>query len=157
MLEQSFSKVYNKFKLQFYENVFHKIQNRNLTLTAVETFCIEIIYALDHPTISEFASFLQISPPNAAYKVNSLIKKGYLKKVQSTQDKREFHLEVTGKYMEYYNLSFSYMNTVMKRIEERFSDNELQILENILNVTANELMPEVDQKKAETLQDVSAQ
>jgi hypothetical protein len=49
------------------------------------------------------------------------------------------------------------MNTVMKRIEERFSDNELQILENILNVTANELMPEVDQKKAETLQDVSAQ
>lgn len=46
----------------------------------------------DRPTVNEFASFVQISPPNAAYKVNSLIRKGYLKKVQSQEDKREYRL-----------------------------------------------------------------
>lgn len=60
------------------------------------------------PTINEFASFVQISPPNAAYKVNSLIKKGYLKKVQSENDRREYFLVVTQKYKDYYNISYSY-------------------------------------------------
>lgn len=36
------------------------------------------------------------------------------------------------------------MKTVMKRVEEHFSKEELQILNNILETTAQELMPEVD-------------
>ncbi|MGN0367872.1 MAG: MarR family transcriptional regulator [Wujia sp.] len=145
MIEKPFSRVYEKFKIHFYQSVFEKIQSRELTLTTVETFCIEIIYALGRPTISEFASYVQISLPNAAYKINSLVKKGYLRKVQSEQDKREFYLEVTDKYMNYLNLSTTYMHTVMQRIEERFPQEQLQILHDILVTTADELMPEVDQ------------
>lgn len=144
MIENTFSKVYSKFKIHFYRNVFEKIQSRELSLTTVETFCIEIIYALDHPTVSEFASYVQISPPNAAYKVNSLIKKGYLRKVRSEHDKREYHLEVTEKYMDYLNISTTYMNTVMKRIEECFPKEQLEVLNSILETTYNELMPEVE-------------
>lgn len=80
MLETAFSEVYTKFKLHFYRKVFERWESREATLTTVETFCMEIIYALDRPTVNEFASFVQISPPNAAYKVNSLIRKGYLEK-----------------------------------------------------------------------------
>ena len=144
MIENTFSKVYEKFKIHFYQNVFEKIQNKELSLTTVETFCIEIIYALDHPTVSEFASYVQISPPNAAYKVNSLIRKGYLRKVRSEQDKREYHLEVTDKYLDYLNISTTYMNTVMKRIENQFPKEQLEVLNNILETTYSELMPEVD-------------
>ena len=79
MLEEVFTRVYTKFKLHFYQSVFSRFQNREASLTTVETFCMEIIYALERPTVNEFASFVQISPPNAAYKVNSLIRKGYLK------------------------------------------------------------------------------
>lgn len=144
MLDLVFRKVYDKFKIQFYRTVFEKIQNRELTLTTVETFCIEIIYAMDHPTIGDFASYVHISSPNAAYKVNSLIKKGYLRKIQSEHDKREFYLEVTEKYMNYCNISNMYMKTVMDRIKERFNDDELEVLERVLQITANELMSEVD-------------
>lgn len=144
MLDLMFRKVYDKFKIQFYRTVFEKIQNRELTLTTVETFCIEIIYAMDHPTIGDFASYVHISSPNAAYKVNSLIKKGYLRKIQSEHDKREFYLEVTEKYMNYCNISNMYMKTVMDRIKERFNDDELEVLERVLQITANELMSEVD-------------
>ena len=144
MLDLVFRTVYDKFKIQFYRTVFEKIQNRELTLTTVETFCIEIIYAMDHPTIGDFASYVHISSPNAAYKVNSLIKKGYLRKIQSEHDKREFYLEVTEKYMNYCNISNMYMKTVMDRIKERFNDDELEVLERVLQITANELMSEVD-------------
>lgn len=144
MIEKTFCKVYEKFKIHFYQTIFEKIQSRELELTTVETFCIEIIHALNHPTVSEFAAYIQISAPNAAYKVNSLIKKGYLRKVRSTQDKREFHLEVTEKYLDYLNVSTTYMNTVMKRVEKHFPADQLEILNNILKTTADELMPEVD-------------
>lgn len=147
MLDSAFGKVYSNFKLHFYKAIFERIQNREMSLTTVETFCIEIIYAMDHPTISEFASFIQISSPNAAYKVNSLMKKGYVRKVQSENDKREYHLEVTEKYLDYYNITSAYMKDVMERIKHRFTKEELDVLEKVMSVTAEELMPELDELK----------
>lgn len=143
MLEQSFSEVYAKFKLHFYRSVFSRFQNREASLTTVETFCMEIINALKNPTINEFASFAQISPPNAAYKVNKLIQKGYVQKIQSATDKREYHLEPTQKYHDYYNISYTYLHTVMQRIEERFSPQEIAQLESMLQIISGELMPEI--------------
>ena len=144
MLQEQFYKVYTKFKLHFYQNVFEKWQDREASLTTVETFCMGIIYYLGKPTINEFAKMANISSPNAAYKVNNLIKKGYIKKVQSQEDKREYHLEVTEKYKNYYNISYDYVNVVMERIKERFSEDELKTLEKILSVMSDELMSEIE-------------
>ena len=95
MLRDAFFTVYTKFKLHFYKEIFQRFQSREASLTTVETFCVETIMALGRPTVNEFAGFMCISSPNAAYKVNSLIRKGYIRKVQSQVDRREFHLEVT--------------------------------------------------------------
>lgn len=144
MFNREFEKVYMKFKLNFYKSMFEKIQSRDTSLTTVETFCIETIYAMNNPTVSEFAAFLNISSPNAAYKINSLVKKGYLKKVQSEDDKREYHLEVTDKYLSYYNLSTSYIDEVSERIKQRFNDEEIATVERVLRIMSDELMPELD-------------
>ena len=146
MLEPAFADVYSKFKLHFYQKVFSRFQSREASLTTVETFCMEIIQALGKPTINEFASFVQISPPNAAYKVNSLIKKGYLKKVQSENDRREYFLVVTQKYEDYYNISYSYLSTVMSRIKDRFSPEDVAKIEEMLTIISDELMPEIPLK-----------
>ena len=146
MLEQAFADVYSKFKLHFYQKVFSRFQAREASLTTVETFCMEIIQALGKPTINEFASLVQISPPNAAYKVNSLIKKGYLKKVQSENDRREYFLVVTQKYEDYYNISYSYLSTVMSRIKDRFSPEDVAKIEEMLTIISDELMPEIPLK-----------
>lgn len=146
MLEQAFADVYSKFKLHFYQKVFSRFQSREASLTTVETFCMEIIQALGKPTINEFASIVQISPPNAAYKVNSLIKKGYLKKVQSENDRREYFLVVTQKYEDYYNISYSYLSTVMSRIKDRFSPEDVAKIEEMLTIISDELMPEIPLK-----------
>ena len=72
MLQMAFREVYRKFKLHFYEAVFRGFETREATLTTVETFCMEIIYALKRPTVAEFARITNISSPNAAYKINNL-------------------------------------------------------------------------------------
>ena len=147
MLEDSFIEVYTKFKLHFYREIFSGFQCREATLTAVETFCMEIIQALKEPTINEFASFVNISSPNAAYKVNSLIQKGYVEKVQSPKDRREYHLRPTQKYMDYYNISSQYMHKVVDRVKERFTPEETEQLDHMLQVVGEELMPEVKMKE----------
>ena len=83
MLEQAFQDVYTKFKLHFYQNVFQRFATREATLTTVESFCMEGIMAMGEPTIAEFSRMMQISTPNAAYKIGSLVKKGYVEKIQS--------------------------------------------------------------------------
>lgn len=144
MLNNAFFNVYTKFKLHFYKEIFQRFQTREASLTTVETFCMETILALGTPTINEFASFMYISPPNAAYKINSLVKKGYIRKVQSEVDRREYHLEVTQKYIEYYNISSSYMLEVMDRISQRFSKEDCQKLAEMLSIINKELMPEIN-------------
>ena len=150
MLDQAFQQVYTKFKLHFYQQVFSRFENREATLTTVESFCMEVIMALGHPTIAEFSNMMNLSTPNAAYKINSLIRKGYIQKIQSEHDKREYHLQVTQKYKDYYNISNDYVHMVTERIRERFSPEECAKLEEMLAIVDQELMPEVDLGQAET-------
>lgn len=144
MLDQTIWEIYTKFKLHFYLKVFDRFQSREASLTTVETYCMETIQALGTPTINEFATFASISPQNAAYKVANLIKKGYLEKIQSENDRREYHLRVTQKYMNYYNIGNSYVKIVMGRVKERFPREDCEKLEQMLRIIGDELMPEVD-------------
>ena len=129
MLEKAFQDVYTKFKLHFYQNVFQRFATREATLTTVESFCMEGIMAMGEPTIAEFSRMMQISTPNAAYKIGSLVKKGYVEKIQSTTDRREYHLRPTQKYIDYYNISYSYLHTVVERARQRFTPEECAKLE----------------------------
>ena len=92
---------------------------------------------------------MNLSTPNAAYKINSLVKKGYVERIQSSTDKREYHLRPTQKYIDYYNISYSYLHQVMERAKERFSAEDLKKLEEMLVIFSNELMPEISLPKRE--------
>ena len=147
MLEEALTEVYTKFKVHFYQEMFKKLRARETSLTIVELFCVEIIYVLKNPTVKEFAEFIGISSPNAAYKIACLIDKGYIEKVQSEKDRREFHLHVTDKYLEYLNLSEGYVKTVAERAEEHFTEERIDALNDILYDMSDFLMKEVDIRK----------
>lgn len=143
ILEDRFNSVYTKFKLHFYQETFDRFQDREASLTTVEVFAMEAIAALKGPTVHEFAQFMGISSSSAAYRVASLVRKGYVDKVQSPDDARVFHLLPTKKYLDYYNISNSYVHTVMERIRARLSSEDLAKLEEILGIVSEELMPEI--------------
>ncbi len=146
-VEEYFEEVYTKFKLHFYRAVFGNWSSREATLTTVETFCMEVIFAMKYPTINEFANFIGISQPNAAYKVNNLVRKGYVRKIQSQRDKREYFLEATEKYLTYEDISSGYVRQVLGRMKDRLSPEQLQVLKETLKIMTEELMPEVPEYK----------
>ena len=146
MLEQSFAEIYTKFKHGLYAKVFNQDIAIEDSLSATEVLCAELISSMDNPTINEFASFAGVSTPNATYKINRLVAKGYVEKVQSEKDKREYHLSITDKYRNTYGETYDYIGTVMKRIRERFTEDEVREMENMLGVINTELMPEMEGK-----------
>ncbi len=145
MLERNFQKVYNRFKLSLYARVFKEFHSKEEEkLSAMEVILMEIILALGAPTVNEFANMSTLSAPNAAYRINQLIKKGYLSKIQSEKDKREFHLKPTEKYIEKYGDIFGYINKVSGRIRERFPAEDVEKLDEMLGIIAAELMKETN-------------
>lgn len=144
MLEKSFTEVYDKFKLQFYRKVFDQVRERDGSLSAMEAFSLEVIAMLDRPTVGQFADFLKISQSNATYKVNSLMKKGYLERQNSQTDRREYHLVLSEKFYNYMGLLSNYERTVMQRVEQRLPPEDVQKFDEILRIMSAELMPECD-------------
>ena len=67
-----------------------------------------------------------------------------MKKERSPQDRREYHLEITQKYIDYYNISYSYLSTVVQRVNKRFPKEDVKKLEQMLTIISNELMPELN-------------
>ena len=142
MLEKNFIEVYDKFKLRFYREVFRLVRERDGSLSAMEAFSIEVIHMLGEPTVSQFADFLNISQSNATYKVNSLIKKGYIERQNSQTDRREYHLVLSEKYYSYIGLMTDYEREVMARIKKRFPREDVEKFDAMLSVISSELMPE---------------
>ncbi len=144
MLQEDFSRVYDKFKLQFYRKVFELVRERDGSLSAMEAFSLEVIQMLGTPTVGQFADFLNISQSNATYKVNNLIKKGYIERQNSQLDRREYHLVLSEKYYRYIGLLSSYENTVTERMVSRFPPEDIAKFDEMLRIISDELMPECD-------------
>ena len=144
MLERNFGRVYNKFKLHLYSQILRDVDDSEDEILSVqEVVYLEIITALRHPTVNDFAHFAKLSGPNAAYRVNRLIRKGYIQKIQSTRDKREYHLIPTPKYKKNYGSALNYINVVSDRMRERFSEEEIESFDKMLSTVGTELMPEM--------------
>ncbi|MDO4353980.1 MAG: MarR family transcriptional regulator [Clostridia bacterium] len=144
MMESSFVEVYDKFKLEFFRRIFELVREREGSLSAMEAFSIEVIHALHEPTVGQFAEFLNISQSNATYKVNNLIKKGYLIRQNSETDRREYHLILSDKYYGYTDIMRSYVDTVVGRIRKSFTPEEAKQFGDMLDRISNEMMPETD-------------
>ncbi len=78
VLQDSFLEVYDKFKLEFFRRIFELVRERECL-----AHCYGGIFDRDHlrPERADHRPLfaLNISQSNATYKVNSLIKKRYLK------------------------------------------------------------------------------
>ena len=132
MLEKDFEDIYLQFRANYYRRMVQEIGVREGSLSATEGYCVEIIYLMNKPTVKQFADFLNISMPNANYKINSLIVKGYVTQTQSSKDRRESHLAVTDKFLSYYGLNDEYNAQLMSNIRKTFTADEVSQLEKML-------------------------
>ncbi|MDF2843712.1 MAG: hypothetical protein K0R00_2138 [Herbinix sp.] len=129
MLEEQFEKLYITFRNNYCKNLFSSVNEEEDSLSPTEAYCVEAIYLMNRPTIHQFAEYVNISQPNATYRISNLIDKGYVKKVSSKADRREFYLEVTDKFTNTYGVNASFNMDLMNGIREKFSKDEILQLE----------------------------
>lgn len=132
-MQDVMNSIYLKYKLNFYKNLYRNNRQPD-SLTVMEKFCAEAIYALQGPTINELANFIRVSQPNAAYKVNNLVEKGHVEKVRSQKDRRQIHLFVTDKFKKYYQVNYDFVEDVKNCLENKVPEEKMQVFKEVLEV-----------------------
>lgn len=125
MIEESILTLYRKFRLETFREIFSQVHEKEGSLRATEAFSAAVIDLMDGPTVTEFADFIGISQPNATYKVNSLVQKGYIEKF-SEGDKRKTLLRVSGKFRSYYPETMSTFKKAVRMLREKFTEAQLE-------------------------------
>ena len=141
-MQSVFKNVYNRFKLHFDRHIFASLGKEQADMSVMEALAAEVIYALGNPTVGEFAATVGLSAPNASYRVQSLVRKGYVEKIPSDIDRREYHLRVTDKFKKVYTINEEYIEVVAQRMRDRFSKEDIEKFKEMLTVVSEELMPE---------------
>lgn len=136
MLSEIFQEVYNIFKMNFYKSMCDNTKE----LTMQEAFSLDIIYMLGKPTILEYATYMNISQPNATYKINQMIDKGYLTKKICNEDKRSFRLQVTQKFLDCYRDNDRFIKQTLNGIDSRFNEQEVELLKKLLTDIKKQLL-----------------
>ncbi|MBC8530685.1 MarR family winged helix-turn-helix transcriptional regulator [Gehongia tenuis] len=143
MLEHWMDEFYNRLALSFYKNAARQQKIEEIgSLGAADTGTLEMVYLLKGPTCKELADFLRISTPNLTYRVNKLVSRGYLEKVQDERDRRRYHLRVTDKFMDYYSVNDAFVHRVAERARQNFSPEELARFEGMFQKIIEEYMEE---------------
>ena len=128
MLDDSVVRLFHKFRLDSYRQLFRVIREKDGSLSATEAFSADIIHLLGRPTVTQFADAIGISQPNASYKVTSLVTKGYLERVCSDDDHREAPLPVTRKFLDYYGRQLPDMKSAVTSALTSFTEQEIELM-----------------------------
>ena len=134
MLNDRLSKLYKNFRLTHYKSLFGNIREKSGSLSATEAFAADVIYLLGNPTIKQFADCLGISQPNASYKINNLVSKGYVIRTQSDDDRRESRLQLSDKFYNYIGPGNSLVDSAAEKLMKRYSPAEIARFEEMLDV-----------------------
>jgi DNA-binding MarR family transcriptional regulator len=117
--------------------MFSRVMESDESLSSSEYFCLECIYLMDNPTITQFANFLDISAPNATYKVKQLIKKGFITKERSQKDGREFILTPTQKFFDYYENKEDYV--LVNDLKKTMDKKECKKIDKIMKILTEQI------------------
>ncbi len=145
MLEQQILRLYRKLRLLGYRKMFGAIREKSGSLSATEAFSADVIHLLGTPTLSQFAGFLGISQPNATYKINCLVSKGYVKKTVPEADRREVRLQTCGKYDSYFEEQSERVTRAIASLAEVYSAEQLQLTADVLGT----LLEQIEKQKEE--------
>lgn len=111
--------------------LFKEYEQEGFTARQVEY--IDVIHKLGNPSLGEIAKALNLSKPSVTAIVDKLCGKGYLKKIQSDDDRRSSHIHLSAKGKKLAEMH----NETHKRIADLFTKNmdsrDLKTLVSLLN------------------------
>ncbi len=133
MLYEKLKTLYESVRLKHYRDLFSRVKERDGSLSATEAYAADVIYLLGDPTVSTFADTLGISQPNATYKINNLVAKGYAVRSVSSEDRRECRVSVGDRFFSYYNTDYPFIAESVEQLQKNYTPQELALLERMLD------------------------
>jgi DNA-binding MarR family transcriptional regulator len=133
MLDDSVVRLFHKFRLDSYRQLFRVIREKDGSLSATEAFSADIIHLLGRPTVTQFADAIGISQPNATYKVNNLVAKGYVRKVVPDTDRREVRLETAEKFTRYFTEDRGALGEAVGALQKQYSQEEIELTARVID------------------------
>jgi len=108
--------------------------SRFSSLTAAQIHCLDMIsHPEEGPTFSELAERLSVSKPSVTVAVEKLETQGYLRKVQSTEDKRSFNIYLTDEGKMISKLHDDIHRGYAESIERALTQPEVKNLKRLLS------------------------
>ncbi len=89
---------------------------------------LDVIQQLENPTPTELARQLKISKPSASAAIDRLESAGYLRKVDSDDDRRSYHLHLTHKGQQFKQAHDETHQHLAQLITRNLDEQELQQL-----------------------------
>lgn len=140
MKDTTLEDIITMTNINFYTRIFSGFAKREATLTYTESMIVNIIDSLEKPTVNELVKILNVSQPNISYKINTLVSKGYVEKIQSKEDGREFILKLTDRFRDYKDIAFSFVDEVLDNLEDKLSKEEMDQVYKSLSLIKEEMI-----------------
>lgn len=93
---------------------------------------LETIARMDRPAFSELAEKLEVTRPSVTTLVQKLIRMGYVKKVQSEEDRRVYHIVLTPKGEQFNQMHTNVHRLIAQKLTENLNAAEAQQLSALL-------------------------
>ena len=101
-------------------------------LSMRQMYYLNTITRLGHPTFSDLARELNVSRPSVTSVVGVLIRKGYVQKVQDSDDLRAYHIVLRSKAEEYNQLHEDTHQRLANLIASQLKPDEVELLASLL-------------------------
>ena len=86
---------------------------------------LETIAQMERPTFSELANQLDVTKPSVTALVKKLMKMGYVKKVQSQEDLRVYHIVLTAKGKQFTEMHDQTHRLLAERLTQNLNEQEI--------------------------------
>ena len=140
MLQKIFEDIYYYLEEELSKKSLTLFDYKDLSKISVNHIdYLDTIWILGRPTLSEIADKLGYTKPSVTIMVNKLIDEGFVKKVQSSEDKRVYYIEFTEKGEELIQFQIANYREFASNLEKVLTRNEVEKLNQILRKGLNAL------------------
>ncbi len=136
-MKENISKVLNDLFVEVFNDIL-QIEEKALkeegldNLSVKEVHALEAIAEVENPTMSIVAKKLRVTVGTLTTAVNTLVKKGYVQRVDCKDDRRVVNLQLTQEGKEAYDVHREFHNVFVNYTIEALSDEEKRTLASTL-------------------------
>ncbi|MDR0905337.1 MAG: MarR family transcriptional regulator [Oscillospiraceae bacterium] len=128
---------YFYFRASISELKMLNVSDYTLGISYHSMLYLNVIASVESCTVSRLSELMQITKSGATLKVNELVKHGFVERTQSRDDGRVFHLTLTPKIAEVYEM-FNEMSDDMEReLRAKYSEQEVALFSQMLGTVAD--------------------